>query len=206
MHKKFSRGVFQRWGPEQQSPSTPQGDTRTRTAAGYANNDPLVQFDCTTNDNFLFSLVDVGGGYYQLKAKHSGKCVSVSGPSTADNQLMVQFDCFGGTNQRFRFSSPGKWCVTVSGSAEWCGPVPGVVRYTTSTPGNYTVRLNSVCGGYSGGQACQYELLRDGVEVTDSGVGRWYSTNISSYTAGECPAAEAPIACGVRSDQNVTLP
>ncbi|HEX5749505.1 MAG TPA: RICIN domain-containing protein [Archangium sp.] len=75
----------------------------TRTAPGFANNDPLVQFDCNANDNFLFSLVDVGGGYYYLKPKHTGKCVSVSGPSTADNQLMVQFDCFGGDNQRFQF-------------------------------------------------------------------------------------------------------
>lgn len=86
----------------------------TRTAPGYANNDPLVQYTCATLDNFLFSLVDTGDGHYYIKAKHTGKCVSVSGPSTADNQLMVQFDCFNGDNQKF-FFKPEHKCVMFKG-------------------------------------------------------------------------------------------
>jgi hypothetical protein len=97
-----------------------------------------------------------------------------------------------------------QYCVTVTGSAEWCGPVPGIVRYTTSTPGSYTVARNSNCQNFSGGTACQYELYRNGVKVTDSGVGRWYSVNVST-TSGACAPAQ-PQTCGVRADSNVTLP
>lgn len=122
------------------------------------------------------------------------------GPGCAGNGNFVLSEV------HFSADATTEWCVTVSGSAEWCGPVPGVVRYTTSTPGTYTVRRNNTCGNYSGGEACQYELLRNGVKVTDSGVGRWYTTGISSYTAGPCPEAQQPIACGVRADGNITIP
>jgi len=97
-----------------------------------------------------------------------------------------------------------KYCVTVTGSAEWCGPVPGIVRYTTSTPGSYTVARNSNCQNYSGGAACQYDLYRNGVKVTDSGVGRWYSVNVST-TSGACAPSQGQ-ACGVNGDSSFTLP
>ncbi|HYO66115.1 MAG TPA: hypothetical protein VEU33_08540 [Archangium sp.] len=99
-----------------------------------------------------------------------------------------------------------QYCVTLTGTAEWCGPVPGVIRYTTSTPGSYAVALNGNCGAFSGGRACQFDLYRNGVKATDSGVGKWYSVQLYSYTAGACPAAVQPIACGVRADGNITIP
>jgi hypothetical protein len=52
-------------------------------------------------DNQKFSLVSVGGGYYNLVAKHSGKCIDVEGASTADGASLVQWPCNGGDNQKF---------------------------------------------------------------------------------------------------------
>jgi hypothetical protein len=99
-----------------------------------------------------------------------------------------------------------QYCVTLTGTVEWCGPVPGVVRYTTSTPGSFAVALNGNCGNWSGGRACQYDLYRNGVKATDSGSARWYNVQLYSYTAGACPAAVQPVGCGTRLDWNITIP
>jgi hypothetical protein len=111
--------------------------------------------------------------------------------------------CFSGNANSGECST--RYCVTLAGSAEWCGPVSGIVRYTTSTPGTYTVGLNSNCQNYSGGAACQYDLYRNGVKVTDSDSGRWYNVRVSSYTTGAC-APPQPQACGVNADSSYTLP
>jgi len=44
---------------------------------------------------------DAGEGYYRIVARHSGKCVDVSGVSTADGADIIQWSCHGGTNQMF---------------------------------------------------------------------------------------------------------
>ena len=48
----------------------------------------------------------MGSGYYQLKARHSGKCLDVYGRSTADGANMIQWTCnSSNTNQQFSFTS-----------------------------------------------------------------------------------------------------
>ncbi|MFJ7063051.1 RICIN domain-containing protein [Streptomyces microflavus] len=43
-----------------------------------------------------------GNGYVSLKAKHSGKCLDVSGNSTANGARLFQYACGSGTNQQFK--------------------------------------------------------------------------------------------------------
>ena len=49
-----------------------------------------------------FQFVDSGGGYYRLRARHSGKVIDVSNRSTADGANIVQWADNNGTNQQFR--------------------------------------------------------------------------------------------------------
>jgi hypothetical protein len=43
-----------------------------------------------------------GGGFYHLVSRHSGKCVTVPGASTADSVQLVQLTCNGSAAQSFR--------------------------------------------------------------------------------------------------------
>jgi galactose oxidase len=43
------------------------------------------------------------GHYYQLKSVSNGFCIDVSGKSTSDGALAIQFGCSSGENQRFYF-------------------------------------------------------------------------------------------------------
>ncbi|MBO3750058.1 RICIN domain-containing protein [Streptosporangiaceae bacterium NEAU-GS5] len=36
----------------------------------------------------------VGGGYYQLVARHSGKCVTIQSESMQPGAQLVQYECF----------------------------------------------------------------------------------------------------------------
>ncbi len=48
--------------------------------------------------------VALGGGYYKFVARHSGKCLDVTGVSTADGVQLQQWTCTGGTAQSFRLA------------------------------------------------------------------------------------------------------
>nr|WP_211234780.1 ricin-type beta-trefoil lectin domain protein [Glycomyces arizonensis] len=52
---------------------------------------------------------DTGGGalFSAIVNRHSGKCMDVSGGSTADGAEIIQYDCHGGSNQRWRLESVG---------------------------------------------------------------------------------------------------
>jgi len=55
-----------------------------------SNNTNVQQWDCHGGENQQFELVDVGSGYYNLRARHSGKCLR------AVNGNIVQYDCNNG--------------------------------------------------------------------------------------------------------------
>jgi uncharacterized protein YkwD len=77
------------------------------------------QSNSATNQQFNF--VDVGGGRgYEIVARHSGRCLDVSGWSKADGAQVVQWDCHGGANQLWEFVDIGdpKSCPTTGGCAE----------------------------------------------------------------------------------------
>ena len=71
----------------------------------------LQQWGCHVGDNQRFQLTgttDAAGqadGYYKLVARHSGKCVDVSGHATGDGAAIQQWSCNGGDNQRFRLAA-----------------------------------------------------------------------------------------------------
>jgi hypothetical protein len=48
-----------------------------------------------------------GGGYYHFVARHSSKCLTVPGSSTADSVQLVQFACNGSAAQSFRLVQQG---------------------------------------------------------------------------------------------------
>jgi lysophospholipase L1-like esterase len=60
----------------------------------------IVQWTRTGGANQQWQLVDSGGGYYQLRARHSGKVVDVS--STADGADVVQRTSSSANSQQFR--------------------------------------------------------------------------------------------------------
>ena len=42
-----------------------------------------------------------GTNYVEIVARHSGKCLDVSGQSTADSARLQKYTCWGGANQRW---------------------------------------------------------------------------------------------------------
>ncbi len=54
------------------------------------------------------TLTGVGGGpYYNLVARHSGKCVDVTSNSAADGATVLQYTCGSGLNQQWRLTDAG---------------------------------------------------------------------------------------------------
>jgi hypothetical protein len=49
-----------------------------------------------------WQLVSVGGGYYKLKNRSTGKLLDISGQSLADGAAAIQWTDNGGTNQHFQ--------------------------------------------------------------------------------------------------------
>ncbi|WP_344077874.1 RICIN domain-containing protein, partial [Luedemannella helvata] len=60
----------------------------------------LRQYTRTNADNQQFQFVDVGGGYYQLRSRHSGKVVAV--PNSNDGVQVIQTTASSDTKQHFR--------------------------------------------------------------------------------------------------------
>jgi hypothetical protein len=65
------------------------------TNAAQGNNMPLGIDACTGADHQLFKKVNapIGGGFYQLVAKHSGKCVTIQSESLEVGAQLVQYEC-----------------------------------------------------------------------------------------------------------------
>ncbi|MGW3891440.1 RICIN domain-containing protein, partial [Micromonospora chokoriensis] len=55
---------------------------------------------CGTGTNQQFQMV-TNGSYFQLRARHSNKCVDVPAAATADGVVLKQYSCNTGTNQQW---------------------------------------------------------------------------------------------------------
>jgi hypothetical protein len=56
-------------------------------------------------------------GWVNIVSKNSGKCMDVTGVSTAPGALLHQWSCWGGDNQKFQFTAvPGGYKITVKNS------------------------------------------------------------------------------------------
>ena len=57
-------------------------------------------------NNQQWQIADLGNGYYQIKARHSGKCLDLSAGDTSDGANFQQWTCSSSnTNQHFTFTS-----------------------------------------------------------------------------------------------------
>jgi len=55
--------------------------------------------------NQQWQAVSEGGGYFHFVVRHTSKCLTVPGGSTADQTQLVQFTCNGGTAQSFKLTA-----------------------------------------------------------------------------------------------------
>jgi hypothetical protein len=64
---------------------------------------PIIQGEWCGGDNQSFRPEPTSDGYYRLVAKHSGKCLDVTGISAANGAAIIQWDWWGGNNQQWRW-------------------------------------------------------------------------------------------------------
>ncbi|MBI5233727.1 MAG: RICIN domain-containing protein [Deltaproteobacteria bacterium] len=69
------------------------------------NNANIHQWDCHGGDNQKWKLVPDDGDYYQIVAKHSGKCIDGAGDGNASN--ILQYECNYGNKQKWKLISKG---------------------------------------------------------------------------------------------------
>jgi hypothetical protein len=63
----------------------------------------LPWYPQTAVDTEAGTVTGVGGGpYYNLVARHSGKCLDVADASTVNGARLIQWPCGTGANQRFQ--------------------------------------------------------------------------------------------------------
>ncbi|WP_330327494.1 RICIN domain-containing protein [Streptomyces pseudovenezuelae] len=85
-----------------------------------------------------------GGPYYDLVARHSGKCLDITDNSAADGAVALQYTCNGGLNQQWRLQDAGDGyvrlvaqhsgkCLDVSGGSTADGAFVNQYRCTTGT-------------------------------------------------------------------------
>ncbi|WP_030267186.1 RICIN domain-containing protein [Streptomyces sp. NRRL B-24484] len=98
-----------------------------------------------------------GGPYYNLVARHSGKCVDVGDNSAANLAAVMQWSCNGGLNQQLRFVDAGGGyvkilaqhsgkCLDVSGASTTDGA--DVIQYDCGSGDNQQWLLEDQGNGY----------------------------------------------------------
>ncbi len=65
----------------------------------------IIQYTCGNGTNQQWQWAAIGS-YFQLKARHSGKCLDVVSANTSDGADIQQYTCGSGNNQQ--------WSRTVS--------------------------------------------------------------------------------------------
>jgi uncharacterized protein (DUF1800 family) len=125
-------------------------------------------------------------GYYQLVARHSGKCLDVSGASHDDLAPVIQWDCHTGENQQWSFESVagGYYRITVRHSGKALD-VSGaslddaapVIQYTPHGGENQQWSLEPLGDGY-------YRLVarHSGKALDVSGVSQENGASVIQYT------------------------
>ncbi|MFG2800883.1 RICIN domain-containing protein [Streptomyces pseudovenezuelae] len=105
----------------------------------------LPWYPQTALDTAAGTVTGVGGGpYYDLVARHSGKCLDITDNSAADGAVALQYTCNGGLNQQWRLQDAGDGyvrlvaqhsgkCLDVSGGATADGAFVNQYRCTTGT-------------------------------------------------------------------------
>ncbi len=79
--------------------------SKCMTSTGYSNGNPVQNFACDSSTSQQWQAIAVGSGrtiHYEFQSVDSGKCLDVTGGSTANGTLMQQWDC-GSTNTHQQF-------------------------------------------------------------------------------------------------------
>ncbi|MFE8977689.1 RICIN domain-containing protein [Streptomyces cyaneofuscatus] len=84
--------------------------------------------------------MDKGNGYVSLETQHSGRCLDVSGLSTADGARLFQYTCGSGGNQQCK--RPG--CDHLAGPTV-VGPAP--VSHRAAWPDHVCLHPHSQARG-----------------------------------------------------------
>jgi len=63
-------------------------------------------WDYVGGNNQKWTIAPTSGGYYSVRAVHSGKALDVAGASTADGANVQQWTYGGGNNQQWAFQAP----------------------------------------------------------------------------------------------------
>ncbi len=128
-----------------------------------ANGTAINQWDClnpATTSNQVFTMVPTGSnGAVRIVARHSNRCVSVKGGSTAPGTYLEQYDCAGGEQpgQTWRTEKvTGNWSRLIAKHSNQCMDVRGqetangvpVTQYTClGTQANQMWEIQSVDAG-----------------------------------------------------------
>lgn len=70
-----------------------------------ANGAAINQWTEVESPNQRFSIIDVGGGYYKIVARHSGKCLAVNNTGMNDGDDVVQWEWLNYDNFKWQFTS-----------------------------------------------------------------------------------------------------
>ncbi|MEU1448377.1 MULTISPECIES: RICIN domain-containing protein [Streptomyces] len=109
-------------------------------------------------DTAAGTVTGVGGGpYYNLIARHSGKCLDITDNSAADDAIALQYTCNGGLNQQWRLQNAGDGyvrvlaqhsgkCLDVANASTADGAFVNQYHCTTGT--NQQWRFEDHGGGY----------------------------------------------------------
>jgi hypothetical protein len=97
-------------------------ERRSSTADGAS----IIQWTRSNAYNQQFQFVDAGGGYYKLRARHSGKLVDVQGASTADGATVQQWTDWNGGNQQWQLEQ-------VDGGTTSCS-LPSTYHWSSTGP------------------------------------------------------------------------
>lgn len=93
-------------------------------------------------------------GIFQIRTRHSGKCLDVEWASSADGARLIQWDCHGGNNQRFQFDDLGNGFHRIRAyHSDKCLDVTGA----SADDGAQIIQY--VCHG---GTNQQFQLVRNG--------------------------------------------
>jgi hypothetical protein len=140
-------------------------------------------------DTSAGTITGVGGGpYYTLTARHSGKCLDISGNSAADNATAIQWTCDGGLNQEFRFTDAGNGYVTIL--AQHSGKCLDVANAST-TKGAYVNQY--YCNGGAnqewlaqdqGNGYLRFQSLKSGLCLDVDGASTADGTRLIQWTCG----------------------
>jgi hypothetical protein len=88
--------------------------------ASTANGQGVILFRSNDRPNQLFDQNAEVDGSFSLSARHSFKCLDVTGFSQQDGARVIQFPCHFGTNQRWRSERMGRGVIIRSVNSGKC--------------------------------------------------------------------------------------